>query len=60
VVLGVGADLDVERHPPEEAPVELEDKPVAPGSERRRQLRDAPIGVGDASGNDGAVLFERD
>src|SRR5438105_8772906 len=60
MVFGVGTDLDVERHPPEEAPVELEDKPVAPGSERRRQLRDAPIGVGDASGNDRAVLFERD
>jgi len=60
VVFGVGADLDIERRPPEEATFELEDEPVAPGIERPGKLCDPPVAIGDASSDHRAILLQRD
>src|SRR5207237_1250384 len=58
VVVRFAADLDVERHAPEETAIELKNEPVAPGSERTGQLGDAAVGVGHAASDDSAVLFQ--
>ena len=60
MVLGVGADLDVERYPAEEASIELEDDAVAAGAKRSRELAHTSIRVGRRVSDRDTVTFERD